>query len=459
MLKLLTPSITLLLMTLIINNKKMLWTATMFFSSIIALTAALTFNLSTSNHSMTNLMLNVDQLSCPLIILSCWLLPLMIMASQMHMATEPISQQKAMLSQLILLQILLCITFSASNLMTFYISFEATLIPTMLVITRWGNQKERLTAGLYFLFYTLTASLPLMMALIMIQTHLNTLSILAIPMMNMDFTQNLPWTSTLWWLGCFLAFMVKMPLYIFHLWLPKAHVEAPIAGSMVLAAILLKLGGYGMMRMASLFIPLTKNIALPFIMVAMWGMIMTSSICLRQTDLKSMIAYSSVSHMGLVIAGIFMMTPWAWSGAIAMMIAHGLVSSGLFCLANISYERTHTRSIFMNQGLQMLFPLMSFWWLMMTFANMALPPTPNFMAEILIITALFSWSNWSILLLGLSMTMTTLFSLNMFLMTQRQRPNKHAPTNPNNTREHLLLLMHTAPLMLLMINPSIIMIQ
>nr|YP_009353565.1 NADH dehydrogenase subunit 4 [Ichthyomyzon gagei]AQX92052.1 NADH dehydrogenase subunit 4 [Ichthyomyzon gagei] len=457
MLKLIIPSIMMIPMTFLIK-KKLLWTATASFSFLIATLSTLMLNTNMTEHNLTNPILSIDQFSCPLIMLSCWLLPLTIMASQMHMKTEPIMRQKTMISLLILLQILLCITFGASNLLTFYIAFEATLIPTLLVITRWGNQKERLTAGLYFLFYTLSASLPLLIALIMVQTRCNSLSMHIIPLSNLTLLSNMSWSETMWWVACFLAFLIKMPLYIFHLWLPKAHVEAPIAGSMILAAILLKLGGYGMIRMSSLFVPLTKDLVIPFIVIAVWGMIVSSSICLRQTDLKSMIAYSSINHMNLVVAGIFSMTPWAWSGALAMMIAHGLVSSGLFCLANITYERTHTRSIFMNRGLKTLFPLMSFWWLMMTFANMALPPFPNFMAEILIITSMFNWSNWTILLLGLSMTLTTLFSLNMLIMTQHEHPNKHAPINPSTTREHLLMLMHMAPIILLIINPSTIMI-
>nr|YP_009106949.1 NADH dehydrogenase subunit 4 [Ichthyomyzon unicuspis]AIT96684.1 NADH dehydrogenase subunit 4 [Ichthyomyzon unicuspis] len=457
MLKLIIPSMMMIPMTFLMK-KNLLWTATTSFSFLIATLSTLMLNTNMTEHNLANPILSTDQFSCPLIMLSCWLLPLTIMASQMHMKTEPITRQKTMISLLILLQILLCITFGASNLLTFYIAFEATLIPTLLIITRWGNQKERLTAGLYFLFYTLSASLPLLIALIVIQTRFNSLSTYIIPLSNLTLLSNTSWSETMWWVACFLAFLIKMPLYIFHLWLPKAHVEAPIAGSMVLAAILLKLGGYGMIRMSSLFIPLTKDLAIPFMIIVMWGMIVSSSICLRQTDLKSMIAYSSINHMNLVVAGIFSMTPWAWSGALAMMIAHGLVSSGLFCLANITYERTHTRSIFMNRGLKTLFPLMSFWWLMMTFANMALPPFPNFTAEILIITSMFNWSNWTILLLGLSMTLTTLFSLNMLIMTQHEHPNKHAPINPSTTREHLLMLMYMAPIILLIINPSPIMI-
>jgi len=152
---------------------------------------------------------------------------------------------------------------------------------------------------------------------------------------------------------------VKIPLYGVHLWLPKAHVEAPIAGSMILAAVLLKLGGYGIMRMMVLLDPLSKELAYPFIALALWGVIITGSICLRQTDLKSLIAYSSVSHIGLVAGGILIQTPWGFTGALVLMIAHGLASSALFCLANTNYERTHSRTIVLARGMQIILPLMT----------------------------------------------------------------------------------------------------
>lgn len=189
-----------------------------------------------------------------------------------------------------------------------------------------------------------------------------------------------------------LAFLVKMPLYGVHLWLPKAHVEAPIAGSMVLAAVLLKLGGYGMMRIILLLDPLSKELAYPFIVLALWGVIMTGSICLRQTDLKSLIAYSSVSHMGLVAGGILIQTPWGFTGALVLMIAHGLASSALFCLANTNYERTHSRTMVLARGIQTVLPLMATWWFISNLANLALPPLPNLMGELIIITSLFNWS-------------------------------------------------------------------
>nr|YP_003345069.1 NADH dehydrogenase subunit 4 [Coloconger cadenati]BAI53440.1 NADH dehydrogenase subunit 4 [Coloconger cadenati] len=454
MLKVLIPTIMLIPTTWLIN-KKWLWTTTTAQSLIIA-TISITWLKWDSEMGWTtsNSYLATDPLSTPLLVLSCWLLPLMILASQNHMASEPVVRQRTYISLLISLQILLTLAFSATEIIMFYIMFEATLIPTLIIITRWGNQAERLNAGTYFLFYTLAGSLPLLVALLTLQKDLGTLSMLTIQYTKpMDLSS---WADKTWCAGCLIAFLVKMPLYGVHLWLPKAHVEAPIAGSMVLAAVLLKLGGYGMMRMMIMLGPLTKELAYPFIILAMWGIIMTGSICLRQTDLKAMIAYSSVSHMGLVAGGILIQTPWGFTGAIILMIAHGLVSSALFCLANTNYERTHSRTLLLARGLQMVLPLMAAWWFIANLANLALPPLPNLMGELMIITSMFNWSNWTIALTGLGTLITAGYSLYMFLMTQRgPTPNHIIGLDPSYTREHLLIALHIIPVLLLVLKPEL----
>nr|YP_009440507.1 NADH dehydrogenase subunit 4 [Cottus asper]UXB58831.1 NADH dehydrogenase subunit 4 [Cottus gulosus]ATG87389.1 NADH dehydrogenase subunit 4 [Cottus asper]UXB58337.1 NADH dehydrogenase subunit 4 [Cottus asper]UXB58467.1 NADH dehydrogenase subunit 4 [Cottus asper]UXB58636.1 NADH dehydrogenase subunit 4 [Cottus asper] len=455
MLKILIPTL-MLVPTAWMTPHKWLWPTTLMHSLLIALASFFwLLNTAETGWSSLSFYMATDSLSTPLLVLTCWLLPLMILASQNHTASEPLNRQRMYLTLLTSLQIFLILAFGATEIIMFYVMFEATLIPTLILITRWGNQTERLNAGVYFLFYTLAGSLPLLVALLLLQNSTGTLSLLTIQ--YSDPVELSSYAHKLWWAGCLLAFLVKMPLYGVHLWLPKAHVEAPVAGSMILAAVLLKLGGYGMMRMVVMLEPLTKELSYPFIVFALWGVIMTGSICLRQTDLKSLIAYSSVSHMGLVVGGILIQTPWGFSGALVLMIAHGLASSALFCLANTSYERTHSRTMLLARGLQMVLPLMTAWWFIASLANLALPPLPNLMGELMIITSLFNWSWWTIILTGAGTLITASYSLYMFLMSQRGPLPAHIiALDPSHTREHLLLALHLLPLVLLILKPELI---
>nr|YP_010976665.1 NADH dehydrogenase subunit 4 [Tenuidactylus dadunensis]WNX96102.1 NADH dehydrogenase subunit 4 [Tenuidactylus dadunensis] len=453
MLKPLLATIMLIPTTMLLQIKY-LFMITTAYSMAITATMLKWFNtpMAINPHSINHWM-SLDSISTPLTILSAWILPLMIIASQHHMMHEPDNRKRAFLATSALLQTTLIMTFTSSDLTCFYMMFEATLVPTLILITRWGTQAERLGAATYFLFYTLSGSLPLLIAILMIYINNNhtTMLLLTLAPTIAPYTH----TNTMLWLACMLAFMVKMPLYGIHLWLPKAHVEAPIAGSMVLAAVLLKLGGYGIIRMAPLLTPTTQTMYYPFMILALWGMIMTSLICLRQSDLKSIIAYSSVSHMGLVIAATLIQTPWSITGAMILMVAHGLTSSMLFCLANTNYERLHTRTLLLVRGLQLILPLMATWWLLASLTNMALPPSINLFGELMIITALMNWNTTTIIITASTTLLTAAYSLYIFMTTQHNKPQSHSPLPPTQTREHLLMAVHLVPMIMLIASPKL----
>nr|YP_097202.1 NADH dehydrogenase subunit 4 [Batrachoseps attenuatus]AAU20639.1 NADH dehydrogenase subunit 4 [Batrachoseps attenuatus] len=453
MLKIIIPTAMLIPM-IWLSSPKWLWFNTTANSLMIAMAALSLLMLPSELMIMVNKYMGLDYISSPLLTLTCWLLPLMILASQNHLKKSPINWQQMYISMLSVLQIMLIMAFSSTELIMFYITFEATLIPTLIIITRWGNQTERLNAGTYFLFYTLAGSLPLLISLLLLSFNIGSLSINLItttPELYLMTSMN-----KFMWFGCLTAFMVKMPLYGTHLWLPKAHVEAPVAGSMILAAVLLKLGGYGIIRVTMLFTPLVE-LSYPFIILALWGVLMTGLICMRQTDLKSLIAYSSISHMGLVVAAALIQTPWSFTGAILLMISHGLISSALFCLANTNYERTHSRTMILARGLQTVMPLMATWWLISNLSNLALPPTTNLWGELMIMISLFNWSPWTIMMTGLGTLVTAAYTLHMFLMTQRGQLQSHLKIfSPTLTREHCLMIMHLLPMILLMLKPEVI---
>nr|YP_010001063.1 NADH dehydrogenase subunit 4 [Lepidothrix coronata]QOD97001.1 NADH dehydrogenase subunit 4 [Lepidothrix coronata] len=454
MLKIILPTIMLLPMTFL-SSPKFMWLNATSHSLLIA-TISLQW-LSSTYYPSKNLSqwFSTDQISSPLLVLSCWLLPLMILASQNHLQQEPYTRKCIFIMTMILTQPFIILAFSASELMLFYITFEATLIPTLILITRWGSQPERLSAGIYLLFYTLISSLPLLVVILYLHTQTGTMHIAMMKLSHSSLTDS--WTGLMSSLALLLAFMVKAPLYGLHLWLPKAHVEAPIAGSMLLAALLLKLGGYGIMRVSMITNSLLDYLYYPFLTLALWGALMTSSICLRQIDLKSLIAYSSVSHMGLVIAATMIQTHWSFSGAMILMISHGLTSSMLFCLANTNYERMHSRTLLLTRGLQPLLPLMGIWWLLANLTNMALPPTTNLMAELTIMIALFNWSTFTIILTGIATLLTAAYTLYMLLMTQRGPTPTYITTIQNsNSREHLLMTLHILPSFLLILKPELI---
>nr|AYW52150.1 NADH dehydrogenase subunit 4 [Lamiinae sp. 2 ACP-2013] len=400
------------------------------------------------NYSYNNLWLNIsfgfgwDLISYMLILLSFWICSLMIMASSKLFNINNYSNLFLMV--MIFLMMSLYLAFSSMNLFIFYLFFEISLIPTLLLIIGWGYQPERIEAGLYLLFYTLFVSLPMMVSIFYCY-KLN----YSLDFYFMSFTLN----SVLMYLCMNLVFFVKIPMFFIHLWLPKAHVEAPVAGSMILAGIMLKLGGYGMVRLMSLFLNIGVKINLIFIIISLMGGFFISLICLGQSDIKSLIAYSSVAHMGMVMSGVLTLNLWGFWGSLILMLAHGLCSSGLFCLANITYERVLSRSLYLNKGLLNILPSLSLWWFLFCSSNMAAPPSLNLLGEIILINSLVSYSQLLIILLALISFFSAAYSL--FLYSYSQHGSLYQGMYSfyiGMHREYLLLFLHWFPLNILILN-------
>ncbi|YP_010419926.1 NADH dehydrogenase subunit 4 (mitochondrion) [Anopheles marshallii] len=411
---------------------------------IFLLTFIFMINLSSLNYfNYISYYFGLDMISYGLILLSFWICGLMMMASEKVYILN--NYKSLFIFMILFLLLMLVLTFSSMSIFMFYLFFEASLIPTLFLILGWGYQPERLQAGIYLLFYTLLASLPLLIGIFYILNYMNTLSFI---LLSNYFFMNI----NLLYLSLIFAFLVKMPMFLVHLWLPKAHVEAPVSGSMILAGILLKLGGYGLLRMFSLLQVSGMKYNYWWISVSLVGGVLISLICLRQTDLKALIAYSSVAHMGIVLSGLLTMSYWGLIGSYALMIAHGLCSSGLFCLANISYERMSSRSLLINKGMLNFMPSLSLWWFLLCSGNMAAPPTLNLLGEISLLNSIVSWSWMSMIMLSLLSFFSAAYSLYLFAFSQHGKIYSGIHFfSMGKIREFLLLMLHWLPLNLLIL--------
>nr|QXT44175.1 NADH dehydrogenase subunit 4 [Adaiphrotermes sp. B JRA-2021a] len=388
-----------------------------------------------------------DLISYGLILLSLWICVLMILASESVFRSGYFSGFFVFV--VVALTIMLYCTFSSVGLLSFYVFFESSLIPTLFLILGWGYQPERVQAGIYLLFYTLLASLPLLVGILYIYDSFGSLCLYLL--CGSGFTGSL-----LFYVCMVFAFLVSMPMFMVHLWLPSAHVEAPVSGSMILAGVLLKLGGYGLLRVFPVLFKFSFGFGFFWVALSLVGGLFVSLVCMRQTDLKSLIAYSSVAHMSMVIGGIMTLSYWGVCSSFTLMVAHGLCSSGLFCLSNISYERFGSRSLLISKGLINLMPSMTMWWFLLSACNMAAPPSLNLLGEIGLLTSLVSWS-WCLMLV---LILLSFFSAayTLYLYSYSQHGSVYSglySCSLGYVREFLLLFLHWLPLNLIILKVDV----
>nr|UXG58588.1 NADH dehydrogenase subunit 4 [Dermacentor variabilis] len=373
----------------------------------------------------------LDLLSFNMMILTIWITFLMLIASSLYETYK----NKYFLFYVLLMMNMLIFCFSSSNLLMFYLLFESVLFPIIMMIFKWGGQPERIQAGFYMLMYTIFGSLPLLILMIYYKTSL-----------SIHFNEWIFNKMGFLYLFMMLGFLVKIPMFLFHLWLPKAHVEAPISGSMMLAGILLKLGFYGLYRFKSFFFLDLKLMSLIFIAISIWGSVMISITCMYQVDIKALIAYSSVSHMGISLAGCLTLFSYGSYGMLMIMIGHGLCSSGLFCLANMLYERFFTRNILLIKGMINIFPNLSLWWFLFSVINMSAPMTMNLFGELFLSVSLMKFSMILMIPIMMLIFLSACYSIYMYSYIN------HGSgwilfSNINITeREYFLLMMHLLPM-------------
>ena len=386
---------------------------------------------------------NLDLISIRIILLRFYVLILIIIRQFLS------NFLKNLFFIFVMLNVRLMYTFSTSNIIIFYFFFEWSLIPIFFIILGWGYQLERIKSSFYLLIYTLFASLPLLIFIVIL--------------INLNFSLSIVFINTMLFLKRYslylliilISFLVKFPIFFFHQWLPKAHVEAPVGGSIILAGVLLKLGGYGLIRMI-LFVN-NENLILFLIIFSLLGGSLLRIVCLVNRDIKVIIAYSSVVHIALIIVNILSKNFWRLLGRIIIILAHGVCSSGIFSCANIIYERSHSRRIILNKANLNLFPMISSFWFLLCMANFGGPFTLNLLGEILLIINLRS-VNFVLLILVLLISFFSATYRIILYSNLQQGINNNLIFNMSNfvLREQLILFAHIWPLLFLLLSSNLI---
>lgn len=348
----------------------------------------------------------VDGISLFFIILTTFLIMLCVLVSWGSITYRI----KDYLICFLLLEFLLIQVFCVLDLLLFYIFFESVLMPMFLIMGIWGSRERKIRAAYQFFLYTLIGSVLMLLGILIVYFQAGTTDLQIL--WNLEFSEK---KQIILWLSFFFSFAVKIPMIPFHIWLPEAHAEAPTAGSVMLAGILLKMGAYGFLRFSLPMFPLATVFFTPFVFVlSLIATVYASLTTLRQVDLKKIVAYSSVSHMGFVTIGIFTLNIQGLEGSILLMLSHGLISSALFLCIGILYDRYHTRIIKYYSGLVKVMPIFSIFFLFFSFANTGFPGTSSFVGELLVLLGAFQSSIILVIFISFSVVLSAAYSIWMF---------------------------------------------
>ncbi|MEM9225014.1 MAG: NADH-quinone oxidoreductase subunit M [Pseudomonadota bacterium] len=400
--------------------------------------------------------MGVDGMSVTLILLTTLLTPISLIASIGSIKTRLTEYVVSFL----VLETFMIGVFCALDLVVFYVFFEAGLIPMFIIIGVWGGI-DRIYASFKFFLYTLLGSLFMLAAVVYMYLAAGTSDIVALEAYRFGWQDGSPWASPQTWLflAFFASFAVKLPMWPVHTWLPDAHVQAPTAGSVILAGVLLKMGGYGLLRFSLPMFPEASVFFQPMVFVlSVIAIVYASLVAWRQTDMKKLIAYSSVAHMGFVTLGIFSFTEIGVQGAVFQMLSHGLISGALFLIVGVVYDRMHTREIEAYGGLVNKMPIYAALFMLFTMANVGLPGTSGFVGEILTMVGAFQASTWA----AAGAALGVIFSA-VYMLTLYRRTVFGEVTNPAletiedaNTKELICLVPLAAGTLLLGVMPNLV---
>ena len=392
--------------------------------------------------------IGVDGVSLFMILLSTFLTPICILASWSNVK----KRIKEYMLAFLFLETVMIGMFASIDILLFYIFFEAVLIPMYLIIGIWGGQR-RIYASFKFFLYTLLGSVLMLIAIIVMYRNTESMSIESLQGNFFSFD-----TQIFLWLAFFASFAVKIPMWPFHTWLPDAHVEAPTAGSVILAGVLLKMGGYGFIRFSIGMLPEATDYFIPLIMaLSIIAIIYTSLVALAQTDIKKLIAYSSVAHMGIVTIGIFLVNQQGLEGAMMQMISHGIVSAALFLCVGVIYDRMHTREISFYGGLVKRMPLYATVFMIFMLGSVGLPGTSGFVGEFLVIIGAFKFSSYVVIGAAFGIILSAVYMLYLYkrIIFGEITNVKLSEIIDINTREKLILIPLAISVIIMGVFPNI----